>query len=81
MTAGEVLTQAQRLMVLDTPLDPDLLLISSFTASEAISSLFRYEIEMVAERSKAAAVKAKDLIGEKFTVHLSLSSDYEGSPD
>jgi type VI secretion system secreted protein VgrG len=80
MTAGDVLTQAQRLIVLDTPLDPDLLLISSFTASEAISSLFRYEIEMVAERSKAAAVKVKDLIGERFTVHLSLSSDYEGSP-
>jgi type VI secretion system secreted protein VgrG len=80
MTAGEVLTQAERLMVLDTPLESDLLLISSFTASEGISSLFRYDVEMLAERSKAASVKAKDLIGEKFTVHVSLSSDYEGSP-
>ena len=80
MIAGDVLTQAERLIVLDTPLDPDLLLISSFTASEAISNLFRYEIEMVVERTKVAAVKAKDLIGEKFTVHLSLSSDYENSP-
>jgi type VI secretion system secreted protein VgrG len=80
MIAGDVLTQAERLIVLDTPLDPDLLLVSSFTASEAISSLFRYEIEMLVERTKVAAVKAKDLIGEKLTVHLSLSSDYENSP-
>lgn len=80
MTASEVLTQAERLMVLDTPLDPDLLLISSFTASEAISGLFRYDIEMLVERSKAASVKAKELIGEKFTVHLAISNDYENSP-
>src|SRR6516164_2874370 len=80
MTAGGVLTQAERLMVLDTPLDPDLLLISSFTASEAMSSLFRYDIEMLVERSKAASVKAKELIGEKFTVHLSISNDFDNSP-
>jgi type VI secretion system secreted protein VgrG len=80
MTASEVLTQAERLMVLDTPLDPDLLLISSFTAAEAISGLFRYDIEMLVERSKAASVKAKELIGEKFTVHLAISNDYENSP-
>ena len=80
MTAGSVLTQLQRLMVLDTPLAPDVLLISSFTASEAMSNLFRYEIEMVAERSKAPGVKAKNLIGEKCTVHLSLNNDYLTGP-
>jgi len=80
MIAGSVLTQLQRLMVLDTPLAPDVLLISSFTASEAMSSLFRYEIEMVAELSKAPGVKAKNLIGKKCTVHLSLNSDYLTGP-
>jgi type VI secretion system secreted protein VgrG len=80
MTAGSVLTQLQRLMVLDTPLAPDVLLISSFTASEAMSNLFCYKIDMVAERSKAPGVKAKNLIGEKCTVHLSLNSDYLTGP-
>lgn len=80
MTAGGVLTQAERLMVLDTPLGPDWLLISSFNASEVISGLFRYEIEMMAERAAAPGVKAKQLIGQKFTVHLSINSDYENSP-
>jgi type VI secretion system secreted protein VgrG len=80
MIAGETLTQTQRLMVLDTPLDPDLLLISSLTASEGLSTLFRYDIEMLVERSKTGSVKAKDLIGELFTVHLSLSSDYLAGP-
>jgi type VI secretion system secreted protein VgrG len=80
MIAGSVLTQLQRLMVLDTPLAPDVLLISSFTASEAMSNLFHYEIDMVAEGSKAPGVKAKNLIGEKCTVHLSLNSDYLTGP-
>jgi len=80
MTAGSVLTQLQRLMVLDTPLAPDVLLISSFTASETMSNLFHYEIDMVAELSKAPGVKAKNLIGEKCTVHLSLNSDYLTGP-
>src|SRR6516225_6033565 len=80
MIAGSVLTQLQRLMVLDTPLAPDVLLISSFTASEAMSNLFHYEIDMVAELSKAPGVKAKNLIGKKCTVHLSLNSDYLTGP-
>src|SRR5215468_6141291 len=75
----DILTQVDRLMVLETPLDPDTLLITSFAGSEAISRLFHFEIEMIAERTKASSVTPEDLIGQKMSIHLSLTSDYLAS--
>jgi type VI secretion system secreted protein VgrG len=72
----EMLTQLDRLMVLDTALEPDTLLVTSFNASEAISGLFRYDIEMMAERTKAGGIAPEDLIGQKVALHLSLTTDY-----
>ena len=64
------LTQTGRLMILETPLDPDKLLITSFGGVESMSGLFRYDIEMIAEKSDAPSIAAEELIGEKFTVRL-----------
>ena len=72
----DILTQVDRLMVLDTTLDPDTLLIRSFSGSEGISRLFRFDIEMVADRTKAGSITPEDLIGQKMSMHLSLTTDY-----
>src|SRR5215471_18614797 len=72
----DILTQVDRLMVLDTTLDPDTLLIRSFSGSEGISRLFRFDIEMVADRTKAGSITPEDLIGKKMSMHLSLTTDY-----
>lgn len=76
----DTLTQAGRLMVLDTPLGADVLLIKSFTAAELVSGLFRFELDMVVERSKAGSVKPEDVVGKKFTVHTCLTNHYDAAP-
>ncbi|QDU61955.1 Phage-related baseplate assembly protein [Planctomycetes bacterium Pan216] len=44
-------SQKNRPMVLSTPLGPDVLLLTAFRGREAISELFRFELDVVVERS------------------------------
>jgi type VI secretion system secreted protein VgrG len=75
-----VITQVDRLMILDTPRDPDTLLITSFTGHEGMSQLFRWDVEMVADKTDAASVKVDDIIGQKFTISVAVTTEYETSP-
>ena len=61
-------TQADRPLTIHTPLGDDVLLLTAFRASEAISRLFRYEVDLIAEAG--AAVPFDRLLGAGMTVEL-----------
>ncbi len=61
-------TQDGRFMAITTPLGKDVLLLDTFSGTEAISQLFRFQLGMYAEaQSKVAFEK---LLGQKVTVTL-----------
>ncbi len=64
------LTQANRQMELITPLGTDKLLIVGFSGTEAISELFRYDIEVVAEKGTDAPFDK--ILGQSITIRLNL---------
>jgi type VI secretion system secreted protein VgrG len=61
-------TQANRLLALATPLGADVLLLQRFNATEAISRLFRFELEVLAESTATIAFDA--ILGQSVTVSL-----------
>ena len=69
---GEYLQQKHKLRV-TTPLGENELLLKSFEGTEAISTLFSYRLEMIAENKTKVAFDA--LLGEKLTVHLQLPDE------
>ena len=54
------LTQANRRLHLSTVLGTDVLLLTSFSGSEEMSRLFRYQLEMI---SDDAGIKPQDIVG------------------
>lgn len=74
-------TQAGRFLSVKTPLQTpekkEVLLMNSFTASEKISRLFSLDLLLLAERSKAAFVRARDIVGKKVTVSMTLRDKSE----
>ena len=60
--------QQQRLLQVNTPLGADALLLKSFSGSESISHLFRFQLDLMAEREQA--VTFDELLGQKITVRL-----------
>ena len=76
----QIFTQVNRLLSLETPLADNPLLITSFTLEEQVSGLFRGELNMAASLADASGIVAKDLIGQKVTVQVSLSNDYDVGP-
>jgi type VI secretion system secreted protein VgrG len=73
-------TQANRLLSIETPLGDDVLLITGFSAAERISSPFEYEVEMVADVTKASSVSADALVAKKVAISLAQNDDYENAP-
>jgi type VI secretion system secreted protein VgrG len=63
------LLQLDRLITLTTPLGPDVLLVESLEGSEAISSLFHFELVLVSEKNIAAS----DLVGQRLTFSFELA--------
>src|SRR5437660_11058818 len=63
-------TQAGRLMAVTTPLAADALLLEKFSGSEAISGLFRFQLDLLADA--ATAVPFDQVLGQPFTVALTL---------
>jgi len=71
---GEYL-HTQRKLRVNTPLGPDELILTAFRGTDAISTLFTYQLEMLAEnRTK---VPFESILGEKVTVYLALPDGSE----
>jgi type VI secretion system secreted protein VgrG len=67
---GQAYLQADRPLTVSTPLGPDDLLLVGFHGREAISQLFGFELDLLAENS--TDIPFDKLLGKKVTVHLSL---------
>ena len=62
--------QADRWMTVTTPLGPDDLLLVGFAGHEAVSQLFSFQLELVAENQ--TPIPFEQLLGQKMTVNLTL---------
>jgi type VI secretion system secreted protein VgrG len=60
-------------MAVTTPLGKDVLLLVAFTGSEAVSQLFHFRLELLAENQ--TEVPFDRLLGQKITISLNLSSN------
>jgi type VI secretion system secreted protein VgrG len=64
--------QAERPLTVTTPLAKDALLLVGFTGQEAISQLFSFQLDLLAENKTPIAFDK--LLGQKVTVNLTLPS-------
>ena len=62
-------------MAITTPLGPDKLLLVGFTGQEAVSRLFSFQLDMIAENDTDIAFDK--LLGQKIIVRLNLPEDKE----
>jgi len=60
-------TQADRGLRIDTPLKKDALLLRSFSGQEAVSQLFRFQLELLSEDDN---ITFDDIVGKNVTVHI-----------
>ena len=60
-------TQEDGLFKIDTPLGKDVLLLRGFQGSEAISRLFRFQLDLLSENK---AISFSDIIGKNVTLSL-----------
>jgi type VI secretion system secreted protein VgrG len=68
------LTQENRLIAIDTPLGPDVLLLRGFTGHEAMSRLFSFELDLL---STDPEIKFEEIIGQNVTIRLVVGNDKE----
>jgi type VI secretion system secreted protein VgrG len=73
--AQDEYSQDHRLIAVDTPLGKDVLLLQELTGIEAISSLFSYELNLLAYENDS--IVFKDIVGQKVTITLNLP---DGTP-
>ncbi|MFN7988497.1 MAG: type VI secretion system tip protein TssI/VgrG [Thermoanaerobaculia bacterium] len=71
---GEYVQTIRKLRV-TTPLGENELLLKAFTGSEAISTLFGYRLEMIAENRTKVPFDA--ILGQKVTLHMQLPDESE----
>jgi type VI secretion system secreted protein VgrG len=64
--------QADRPLRVKTPLGEDTLLLTGISGREAISELFRYQLDLMAENS--TEIKFEDLLGEAVTATIELQA-------
>ena len=67
-------TQQNRLIAVDTPLGDDVFLLESFQGEEGISRLFRFNLELLSEKSN---ISFKDIVGQNVTLRIALPEDKE----
>src|SRR5262245_66608548 len=60
-------TQAHRRLPIETPLDPDALLITALSGTEGVSSLFRFEAELLGRDESA---DFDSIVGASVTVSI-----------
>lgn len=68
------ITQARRLLSFATPLGEDVLLLRVLQGQEGISTLFRFDLELLAEDD---AIPFDKLVGQNVTIRLALAEDHE----
>ena len=68
------ITQEDRIIGIDTPLGPDVLLLRSFTGVETMSRLFRFHLDML---SRDFNISFDDIIGKKVTLRVELADGSE----
>jgi len=68
------LTQENRLIAIDTPLDADVLLLRGVTGHEAISRLFSFELDLL---STDPEIKFDQIIGQSVTIRIRVRGDKE----
>ncbi len=61
------LQQANRKIRISTPLGDDVLLLTAFSGKEEMSRLFRFQLEMIADK---ADIKPQDLVGKNVTFSI-----------
>ena len=64
-------TQENRLIAIDTPLGPDVLLLREMRGTESISRLFSYHLTLISENHRIAFA---DIIGRNVTLSINLNS-------
>ena len=60
-------TQTDRALKIDTPLGPDALLLRSISGQEAVSQLFRFQLELLSEQDD---IEFDAIVGQNVTVHV-----------
>ena len=65
--------QHERPLSVTTPAGADMLLLTGISGREAISELFRFQLDLLAENS--AEVKFEELLGQKVTATIELHSN------
>ncbi len=78
MPATSAVVQRDRLLQLSTPLETDVLVVERVTGNAAISSLFSYRLDLLADRQlkNDAKVKPEQLVGASFTASMDLVDGY-----
>jgi type VI secretion system secreted protein VgrG len=67
-------TQQNRLIAIETPLGADALLLQGFTGHEAISQIFKFDLDLLSENHSIAF---KDIVGKNVTIRVTLAHDSE----
>jgi type VI secretion system secreted protein VgrG len=67
-------TQTGRIISISTPLGEDALLLRSFTGHEAISQLFRFDLDLLSEKS---AISFDNIVGKAVTLNAALADGSE----
>ncbi|NOR24388.1 MAG: type VI secretion system tip protein VgrG [Desulforhopalus sp.] len=65
-----MITQDNRLLTIDTPLGPDVLLLNDFRGDEGLSNLFSFELKLLSENHN---IHFEDIIGKNVTVAIDLA--------
>ena len=65
-------TQEYREIGIDTPLGPDVFLLTSMSGTEELGRPFEYQLELASEDDQ---IKAEDIVGQDVTIRLDLSGN------
>src|SRR5437870_2352932 len=70
-------TQENRPLEVVTPLGKDVLLLAAFSGTEAVSQLFHFQLDLLAEneRLKKKDIAFEDILGKKVSVRLNLAGE------
>jgi len=68
-----IFSQENRIIKLNTPLGKDVLLLQGFSGQEAISSLFHFHLELIAENRQNVAFDK--LLGQKVSIDIKITDE------